>query len=267
MKKQVITIGLTLFLLITSIVPVYAEITTSVPEETELRLIDEADLLDDSEESELLETLNTVSEKQECDVIVVTVSSLNGQTATRYANNYYDEHEYGYGDNKDGILLLVAINDRQWAISTYGYGLTAFTDDGQEYISDKFSSYLTDGEYYKAFDKYASLCDDFLTEAKNGEPYDGSHMPKEKMSIIWLFGSILVGVILGFATTSYKASELKSVEMQSEARAYVKNQEITKKKDIFLYRRVNRVKKPKESKSKGGSSSTGGGHGGSSGSF
>jgi hypothetical protein len=55
--------------------------------------------------------------------------------------------------------------------------------------------------------------------------------------------------------------------MQSEARAYVKNQEITKKKDIFLYRRVNRVKKPKESKSKGGSSSTGGGHGGSSGSF
>jgi uncharacterized protein len=266
MKKQIITIGLMLFLLITMAVP--ASAATDFPEDGKLdRLVDQADLLNDSEEQNLLETLNEISERQECDVAVVTVQTFNGQSATRYANNFYDIHDYGYGDEKDGILLVVAIDDREWAISTYGYGLTAFTDDGQEYMTEKFKPYLSDGEYYEAFDEYASLCDDFLTEAKNGEPYDGSHMPKEKMSVIWIFGSVLVGAILGLATTSYQASQLKTVKMQTVAREYVTKQMITKKRDIFVYRHVNRVKRPEEPKEKRGSSSTGGGHGGSSGRF
>ena len=60
-----------------------------VPVGSELpRLVDDADILTDSEEKELNQQLDTVSEEQECDVIVVTVDSLNGKTVEEYADDY-----------------------------------------------------------------------------------------------------------------------------------------------------------------------------------
>ena len=79
-----------------------------VPAGSELpRLVDDADLLTDSEEKELNQQLDTVSEEQECDVIIVTVDSLNGKTVEEYADDYYDDNSYGYGENNSGILFLV----------------------------------------------------------------------------------------------------------------------------------------------------------------
>ena len=70
-----------------------------VPAGSELpRLVDDADILIDSEEKELNQQLDTVSEEQECDVIVVTVDSLNGKTVEEYADDYYDDNSYGYGE-------------------------------------------------------------------------------------------------------------------------------------------------------------------------
>ena len=84
-----------------------------VPAGSELpRLVDDADILTDSEEKELNQQLDTVSEEQECDVIIVTVDSLNGKTVEEYADDYYDDNGYGYGENDSGILFLVAMDDR-----------------------------------------------------------------------------------------------------------------------------------------------------------
>lgn len=59
-----------------------------VPAGSELpRLVDDADILTDSEEKELNQQLDTVSEEQECDVIIVTVDSLNGKTVEEYADD------------------------------------------------------------------------------------------------------------------------------------------------------------------------------------
>lgn len=91
-------------------------------------LVDDADLLTDHEESVILATLNTVSKKQQADIVIVTVDSLDGKTATEYADDFYDEHGYGYGSEKDGALLLIGMDDQQWAISTCGFGITALTD-------------------------------------------------------------------------------------------------------------------------------------------
>lgn len=45
------------------------------------RLTDEADLLSDSEETDLLAKLDEISDRQKCDVVVATVNSLEGKTA------------------------------------------------------------------------------------------------------------------------------------------------------------------------------------------
>ncbi|MCI8497354.1 MAG: TPM domain-containing protein, partial [Clostridiales bacterium] len=177
MKKQVFTALFALILCLVPAMTVFAQ--TPIPEERALpRLVDQGNLLSGSEEAKLLDKLDEISERQQCDVAVVTVDSLEGRTATAYADDFYDYNGYGQGNGDDGILLLVSIGDREWAISTYGYGITAFTDAGQSYMTDQFLPFLSDGDYYQAFDTFASLCDEFLTQAKSGEPYDSGNLPK-----------------------------------------------------------------------------------------
>ena len=200
--KKWITVILSALLSVFLALPVQAanaqpEAASSIPEERQLpRLVDGADLIGILYEEELLGILDEISERQRCDIVVVTTDSLDGKTATAYADDFYDYNGYGIGKQNDGILLLVSMEDRDWAISTCGYAITAFTDKGQAYMTKKIIPLLSDGEYVEAFKVYAELCDDFLTEAKTNKPYDAGHMPKQSTVKLWL--RILVSVVCGF---------------------------------------------------------------------
>lgn len=239
------------------------------------RLVDDADLLTDSEETSLLSQLDKVSEKNEMDVIVVTVASLEGDTPQEFADDVFDYCGYGIGDNRDGVLLLVSMEEdnRDWHISTKGYGITAFTDAGIEYMSEQFVPFLKDGDYAKAFSTYADLCDQFITQAKTDEPYDVGNLPKEPFKI-WFNVLIALGIGLVFAliVVFYMKSKLKSVRFQPAASSYVKSgsMNITQSGDFFLYSHLDRRAKPKDNDSGGSSthtSSSGSTHGGGGGKF
>jgi len=159
------------------------------------RLVDQADLLTDSEESALSDRLDEISERHQFDVVVVTVDSLEGETAVVYADDFYDYNGYGFGDERDGILLLISIEERDWCISTTGYGITAFTDAGQAYISERFVTDLSVGDYAAAFTNFAVLCDAFITQADTGEPYDIDHLPQEPFDLVW---NLAVALIIAF---------------------------------------------------------------------
>ncbi|MCI7596888.1 MAG: TPM domain-containing protein [Lachnospiraceae bacterium] len=239
-----------------------------------IRVVDMADLLNDTEEEVLLSQLDEISERQQVDIAVVTVNSLDGKSPMEYADDFYDYNGYGFGANNDGILLLVSMEDRDWWISTTGYGVEALTDAGINYISEKFLPMLSDGDYADAFSTYAKLCDEFITQAKNAEPFDIGNMPQEPFDIVFnLSIALLIGLAVAFVITAMMKSQLKSVRFQSEAANYVKkdSMKVTQSKDLFLYRNVDRREKPKESSSSGGSSthtsSSGTTHGGGGGKF
>ena len=236
------------------------------------RLTDEADLLSDSEEKDLLAKLDEISDRQKCDVVVATVNSLEGKTAMEYADDFYDYNGYGYGEDRDGIILVISMEDRDWWMSTCGYGITAFTDAGQKYMSDKFIPMVSDGEYADAFTKYADLCDEFLTQAKTGEPYDKSNMPKESLNIIWLPIDLAVGLFAAFIADSLKKSKLKTVRRKAAAQDYMVDGSfrVTKNYDRFITKNVTTRVIHRDDDSGGSSthsSSSGSDHGGSGGSF
>ena len=52
------------------------------------RLEDEADILTDAQEQVLMQKLDEISERQQCDVAVVTVYSLRGKSAQDFADDY-----------------------------------------------------------------------------------------------------------------------------------------------------------------------------------
>lgn len=250
--------------------PVMANAAEDTSEQKQ-RIVDEADLLTDSEEQDLKAKLDEISETQKCDVIVVTVNSLDGKMAEAYADDYYDNFGYGYGDDDSGILLLISMEDRDWHISTFGFGTTAVTDAGREYMSEQFRPALSDGEYAKAFTTYADLCNDYLTQAKDGEAYDTGNLPKEPLSLWWIPGDLVIGGIVALLIGLYKKSKLKSVKLQATAGAYTSKDQmnLTIRNDRFINRVVTSRKIEREEK--GGSSthtsSSGREHGGGGGKF
>lgn len=279
MKNRLFTIMLTVLLSLTMVLPVSAEGVTAEPTQTIPdsrlcpRLTDEADLLSDSEESRLLAKLDEISERQQCDVVVATVNSLEGKTAMEYADDFYDYNGYGFGEDRDGIILLISMEDRDWWMSTCGYGITAFTDAGQEYMSDIFIPMVSEGEYANAFIKYAELCDKFLTQAKSDEPYDIGNLPKKPISRLWIIVDLGVGLVVAFIIASIKKSKLKTVRRKTQAQEYTVDGSLllTGNRDYYVTKKVITRIIHRDDSSGGGSSthvsSSGTSHGGSGGKF
>lgn len=278
MKKKFCTIFFALLLSLLMAFPAFAESDMQ-------RFVDEAGLLTDSEGKELLGQLDEISERQQVDVVVVTVDSLDGMSAMEYADNFYEANDYGFGEERDGILFLISMEERDWWMSTSGFGITAFTDAGLEYISEMIISDLSEGDYAWAFTTFADLCDDYITQAKTGEPYDVDHLPKDPLVLlVFLVMALAVGFVISLIATGIMRLKLRSVYSKTEADSYVKkgSLKLTVENDLYLYKHVDRREKPKEentsstgstgsTRSSGGStthkSSSGKKHGGAGGKF
>ena len=258
MKKLIIML-LALLITLSFTVPAFAE---AMP-----RLADQADLLTDAQEASLLSKLDSISNGQGMDVVVVTADTLDGKSPMAYADDFYDYNGYA----EDGILLLVSMEDSDWWISTAGYGITAFTDAGIEYLGNRFVPSLSDGDYAGAFEIFADHCDEFITQAKTGDPYDTHNLPKEPFDFLLnLAVSFVIGLVIAAIATAVMKGKLKSVRAQAGASGYVKtgSMNVTHRQDLFLYRDVNRTAKPKDSSgSSTHTSSSGRSHGGGGGKF
>lgn len=252
-----------------------------IPDEMQYgRLVDDAELLTETQQKQLLEKLDSISEARQMDVVVVTQYSLDGKTSTEYADDFFDYNGYGYGEDHDGILLLIGMEDRDWAITTTGKAITVFTDAGQEYMTNQFVSYLSNGDYYGGFAKFADLCDEFIEYYdETGTAYDINNLPKDPFPWGMIgIGSLFIGFIPGIITVSVMKGKLKTVKPQAAATAYTRagSLKVTQRTDLFLYNVVNRTARPQDTGGGGGGhsggssthhSSSGTSHGGSHGHF
>lgn len=238
------------------------------------RVVDNAGLLDPYDEQTLTLLLDEISERQECDVIIVTVNSLDGKRPLTYAHDFYDKNGCGQGASRDGILLLLSMEDRDWAISTCGFGITAFTDARQERLVSAFLPHLSSGDYNRAFTRFAQDCDRILTTARADEIYE-TEGASRSFQWVWAVIAVLVGAGISLIVVLCMKAQLKSIRPQRGAQSYISpgSLRLTRQSDLFLYRQVARTRRAEEnSNSRGGRStisfgSSGTRHGGSSGKF
>lgn len=268
--KKIYRIGagwLLMLLVLCSLVIPFPSKATQIPDERlGPRLADQEELLTTEEQEELLARLDEISERQQCDVVIVTVASIEGKTATEYADDYFDYQGYGYGEKSDGILLLVGMKERVWAISTHGsLGISAFTDAGLDYIKEDVQFQLKLDNYAKAFRTFASLCDQFLTAAHKGKPYDVGNLPIKHASPSILIFLFPIGILIMAWKSRSKKRSLKSVVKKTGAISYkVPNSlHLWVDEDRITGSHVTKRKRNEESRDRGGSSGSGGSSGGS----
>lgn len=275
MNKKLFSILFAVILFVCAAVPILAVENTTASDGTAAeeigfadeysRVLDYAGVLSQEEDDKLTAQFDEIANRQKVDIVICYTNGLDGMTTADYAEALYEKNNYGYGENKDGVMLLVSFEDRDWYIATRGYAIQAFTDAGIQYIGNQIKGDLGDENYYDASEYFGQLCDEFITNAKNGNAYDepmgaiddgdtGFVMPPP----MWILISIGVGLVVAFIVVGSMKRKLKTVNMQASANNYLKDGSlnITESSDIFLYSNVTRTEKPKNDDNNGSGSST-----------
>ena len=283
MKKNVISLLLCLMLLLTIVLNVSAE--SNLP-----MVIDSAGLLSGEERIELEDKAQALGTEYEMDVVILTVDSLGGKSAQDYADDYYDDNGYGYGENYSGILFLLAMEEREWYISTCGDAIYAVTDYGVEQLGETVLPFLSSGLYYEAFTTYLVLLPDYFDAYQDGRPIDGhadnsgDYYHGEREEVVYYDSgrthasfpiALIIGLVAATVTILIMRAGMNTKRPQRSAGVYLRggSYHLRTHQDMFLYSRVHKVRRQENNSggNGGGSSvhrSSGGrSHGGGGGRF
>lgn len=260
------------------------------------KIVDEAWLLTEDQVLALEEKAQDLTDRYGMDVVIVTMDSIGYTDIETYADDYYDHNGYGIGPDYSGILLMISMEYREWAISTCGEAIYCFTDYGIESLFSEMAWYLSEDEFYLALDAYLSAMPQYFEAYERGEPIDGysggydgpgSYEPGTKEDIVYypehkkpsfftVFAtSLVIGLVAGGIGLLFLRSQMKTVRRQAGAHSYIAQDtaSLTRMQDIYLYSNVSRVARPQDNShhhsGRGGSSvhfggggrSHGGGHG------
>ncbi|RXZ65636.1 TPM domain-containing protein [Pelagerythrobacter rhizovicinus] len=117
------------------------------PERGTAPVVDGANIIDEATEAALTQKLDAFEERSQRQFVIATIPDLQGYDIADYG--YRLGRAWGLGDaeNNDGIILIVAPNERRMRIEV-GYGLEGVIPDGLafEYI-EAMKPYFREGDY------------------------------------------------------------------------------------------------------------------------
>lgn len=118
-------------------IPVWAgEVQDTDIEPPVQRVYDMADLFTDREIADMETDIANRSKTTKLDLVVVTTEDAEGKTTQQFADDFYDQGDFGFGNEKDGVLFLIDMDHRQLTLSTAGRGIRLLTDSRIENILD-----------------------------------------------------------------------------------------------------------------------------------
>ena len=166
--------------------------------------------------------------------------------------NLYERWELGYGPEKNGLLLILSMAERDYALVTYG-SVThrAFTDYGQDALYEQFLDNFRNDDWAGGFRDYLDGCAWLLEQARNGTPYDVNTAPKGFNPLI-----LVIPLVLALAVCLVLTAQMKTAKRKTEAGDYMVQggAKMRVVQDIFTHRTVTR--QVIQSENKGGSGGT-----------
>ena len=237
----------------------------ALPALCENNVVDEANLLTREQEAALQGEIDAISGEYDLHLLLLTKSSIGRKTPMLYAADYYDER---FGKDTDGLIFLISMADRDYCTVTSGKAIRAFTDWGIDRIHDYILPDLRDGNYAAAMEKWLGSIPTYMEQYASGRAYDDPSLygspapPKLKTPMERLASAapviLCVSLLIAFISVMVMKSGMKTNRRQSGADSYVRDFQLTRVQDIYLY--TSTVRRRIETNTSGGH---GGGHGGS----
>ena len=170
--------------------------------------------------------------------------------------NLYERWELGYGPEKNGLLLMLSMAERDYALVTYG-SVThqAFTDFGQDHLTDQFLDNFRQNDWAGGFQDYLNTSAWLLEQARNGTPYDVNSVEEEP---VFNFFIILIPMALALVVCVILIFQMKTAKLKTEAGDYMVQggTDMRIVQDIFTHRTVTRQIIQSESNGGGGGGGT-----------
>ncbi len=112
------------------------------------RVTDLANVIDAGTEGEIVSRLEQLERQTSSEIAIVTVPSLDGVPVDDYAVRLFKEWGIGQAKQDNGVLVLVAPNEREMRIEV-GYGLEGILPDGLagQIIREQFIPRFRDNDY------------------------------------------------------------------------------------------------------------------------
>ncbi len=240
-------------------------------------VFDYAGILDQYELAEVDGYLASLSQELQFDIVVVTTDQgLDSDDLLSAAEDFYDDNGFGYGPNRDGIVLAVDMGSSQMILCTTGYGIEAVTDYGEEVIYDYILDDMSNGDFAEAFShKFGEIVYDFVKLARNGDVVDwdtpgypsypwyegvgggtdptpggngggSGGMETGEAAAASGAGALAVGAAAGAISSGRNKSKLKTVRRKTQADTYERRDSLvlTDRRERFLYSTVTATPRP-----------------------
>ena len=135
----------------------------------EVLVFDNGKVLRSSQKAVIRERLETVSKEFQVYLYLLTEAAIGDQDPVAYAEKFYFSNGLGCGKQQDGILLLLCMDRREWAIYGVGLGEQAIADGKAQEIGQKIRPALIDGDYVEAVTVFGAECMTCLDKTVNRE--------------------------------------------------------------------------------------------------
>lgn len=299
MKKQLLSLllaALLLLLLPAAALAAEAEAVESEAPAEEIfpYVLDQAGLLSESQRATLLSRAAELCDAHGCAVYLVTVQDHTQFNPDVYeaAKGIFNYYALGYGAEKDGVILLLSMNERDYALAGHGSkGETICGYESSWLIEDEFLDNFRRDDWYGGFADYLDACDTQLTKLENGEDitagadiitgpdgteYHSYNAPGQSAGLPTPFKLglvILVPLLIALIVCSAFKAQMKTAREKTTAEEYLvpRSMDLRIKEDVFTHRTVTRTRIESDSGSRGGgggsSFHSGGGFSGRSGKF
>jgi len=192
------SIGLTLVALFTCLLVSSQEV---LPRPEPPRLVtDQAGVLSEAEKSALEQKLVAFDDSTSNQIAVVLIKTLNDRPVEEYATKLFRTWGIGNKKTNNGVLLLIAVDDKKIKIET-GYGLEGAIPDiiADDIIRTRLAPAFRAGNYFKGIDDATNALaqaavGEYKVARKKETPGSGGGGSSGLVFIILLF---IVLVILG----------------------------------------------------------------------
>lgn len=232
---------LTLFLCGTALAENGAELPYYVSDTAALMSTEQWQRLEDAAER--------VSGKYNCGVYVLTLDDFHDygsySSIRAFSEDFYSRYRLGIGEKRNGILLVLSMAERDYALIAYGSDAHyAFTDYGKELLANSFLDNFQRNDWTGGFTDYVNGCEELLSRAADGNPVDVSYESREGIPPELSTGIVIgVPLLIGFGACEGMKRQMKPVRSQSRADEYIVPGGISfsRKRDVFVNRTVTRT--------------------------
>ncbi len=169
------------------------------PQLTE-HVTDNANIIDDNYEQRIKELAESIEKNTTVEIAVLTIESLEGDTPENYAINTFRKSGVGKKDNNNGLLILVAKEERQYRFEV-GYGLEGTIPDAMKIpIGDKIiTPNFKNGDYGKGI--YESMLAVEALVTNNTEVISKYGLNQTTTDIpVWLIILIIIIIVIVIIT-------------------------------------------------------------------